>query len=88
MKFIKGCFDNEGNIVVNDNTEVELTMTEVYDDLINNLEFSVCYLTYPSNFSDEECIINSDVTKDEYLMNPVKYGLKFYKTSNKTLVFA
>lgn len=87
MKFIKGYFDNKSNIIINDKTEVELTLTEVYDDLRNNPKLSICYLTLPSNFPNKGNPIKPKVIENEYLMNPAKYGIAIYRSWNNKIVF-
>lgn len=87
MKFIKACFDDKSNIIITDKTEVELTLTEVYDDLRNNPQSSICYLTLPSNFPDKGIPINPKVAKNEYLANPAKYGIAIYRSWNNKIVY-
>lgn len=87
MKFIKGYFDDKSNIIISDKTEMELTLTEVYDNLRNNPQLSICYLTLPSNFPGKGNPINPKVSENEYLKNPAKYGIAIYRSWNNKIVY-
>lgn len=87
MKFIKGYFDNKSNIIINDKTEVELTLTEVYNNLRNNPQLSICYLTLPSNVPNKGIPINPKITENEYFTNPAKYGIAIYRSWNNKIVY-
>lgn len=87
MKFIRANLNNSGTIIIRDKSEVELTLTEVYDDLRNNPQLSVCYLTLPSNFPGRGSPIKPEVAENEYLTNPAKYGLAIYRSWNNNIVY-
>ena len=87
MKFIKGCFDDKSNIIITNETETELTLTEVYDDLRNSPQLSACYLTLPSNFPGRGSPIKPEVSEEEYLTDPAKYGLAIYRSWTNTIVY-
>lgn len=87
MKFIRANLNNSGTIIIRNKSEVELTLTEVYDDLRNNPQLSICYLTLPSNFPGRGSPINPEVSEDEYLTNPAKYGLAIYRSWSNTIVY-
>lgn len=85
MKFITGEFNASGTIVVNDMTEVDRTLAEVYEELRMHGRLSVCYLTLPSNLPGRGNLVDPKVDESTYLSNPAKYGLAVYKNWNGKL---
>ena len=81
MKFIPGHFDIVGNIICDASDEFESEINKIEEMLRadNVKKCHECYLCLPSDYPNYGMPINPNVSREEYLKNPAKYGIAIYK---------
>ena len=86
MKFIKGYFKGM-NVIVEDNTEIEMDVDEVIEKIRAGSEISDCYLFLPSDKPNCGAPIEPTVSREKYLENPAVYGVAIYKSWRGNVTF-
>lgn len=77
MKVIKGHWNGEyDTIVIDDNMELEKEIAICIEEVRSNP--NIVYLFYPKDVLNAGCPVDENVSREDYLSNPVRYGVACY----------